>query len=872
MKKLSTNSLLQSLVFFVFLVLTITTLLLPALLSAQDTVESNIPSFATVPNDPTVGTTLNRLAVITPTGAVTASMANIGANIPVFLVVGNAGTTGYAHLALPGITAPNTCPLDSTSGTTNGVYYMLASTVTAGGVCHAQATSSPPSGGTAVIGYLFIVSPTVANLDILPYIFGGSSSGSNATSVNGAALPASASVLATNGAGQIISASGILPFSISGTAANATAINGVAVPAGATVIGSNSGGQLIAQLGAIANNTSGNANTATLAATASALAGGGNVTNTSTLHVNSGGSLICDIGSICPSNSLPSGSLGNPYVNTNGSTGGATSPLYFDASQEAGSTLDVLLNNANARAITNNGGAVDARALNCNTAVCKTIAAQVYIGELPSPVLGFSVGGGAYANGIYKAAYTLTSPAVPGQTSASSETTITLSGCSSNCTITMTHPAYPGTATSYTPYVTSVGGIPWSEDQCNANANTGIGSNASITAACAGAPVSTSNQGFAVALIPPLSSTATNSAGAKGWQVTITDGVSCGIKFFDQSSYLGNSSGEGRPFVIDAFSSSTSVEGIACLDGNPKVNNGSGAGYYFIQGLAAEDVSGDNVTNAVCVFRNTFDTSLFISPHCGSHSAGTVVASVYHVCCSTTFIDPQFEAAGVGIPLVIGSGGGTNGNVSSVNFISGSYVHSATGQPIIQITGNTGTIVNLDFTGTTYIECQGSNTVDLIQVATGGSITGPVHFDSVQIGGSTCGGSSAFLYSVGIGGNTVGHFSVGETYNGALTNLFRYPGSTGLNITGLTANSTYPSIVLDNNNPVTFLTNVYLGSAVQFNPTFFSSLAPCNAGNEGKVRAVTDSTTVVWGATITGGGANNVMAFCDAVNWTVMAK
>lgn len=41
---------------------------------------------------------------------------------------------------------------------------------------------------------------------------------------------------------------------------------------------------------------------------------------------------------------------------------------------------------------------------------------------------------------------------------------------------------------------------------------------------------------------------------------------------------------------------------------------------------------------------------------------------------------------------------------------------------------------------------------------------------------------------------------------------------------------------------------------------------------EGMMIAVTDSSTAVWGATITGGGANHVLAYYNGTNWTVAAK
>lgn len=41
---------------------------------------------------------------------------------------------------------------------------------------------------------------------------------------------------------------------------------------------------------------------------------------------------------------------------------------------------------------------------------------------------------------------------------------------------------------------------------------------------------------------------------------------------------------------------------------------------------------------------------------------------------------------------------------------------------------------------------------------------------------------------------------------------------------------------------------------------------------EGMLVAITDSTTVVWGATITGGGGNHVLAYYNGTNWTVVGK
>lgn len=51
-------------------------------------------------------------------------------------------------------------------------------------------------------------------------------------------------------------------------------------------------------------------------------------------------------------------------------------------------------------------------------------------------------------------------------------------------------------------------------------------------------------------------------------------------------------------------------------------------------------------------------------------------------------------------------------------------------------------------------------------------------------------------------------------------------------------------------------------------PTF-ATLTTCAAGGEGALSPVSDSLTAIWGATITGGGANHVLAYCNGTNWTV---
>jgi hypothetical protein len=55
-------------------------------------------------------------------------------------------------------------------------------------------------------------------------------------------------------------------------------------------------------------------------------------------------------------------------------------------------------------------------------------------------------------------------------------------------------------------------------------------------------------------------------------------------------------------------------------------------------------------------------------------------------------------------------------------------------------------------------------------------------------------------------------------------------------------------------------------------PTVFANLPTCGPPAEGTTATVSDSTANTWGATITGGGNNHVLAYCDGTDWTVAAK
>ncbi len=76
----------------------------------------------------------------------------------------------------------------------------------------------------------------------------------------------------------------------------------------------------------------------------------------------------------------------------------------------------------------------------------------------------------------------------------------------------------------------------------------------------------------------------------------------------------------------------------------------------------------------------------------------------------------------------------------------------------------------------------------------------------------------------------------------------------------------------DGSNAIAVTPGVSTDPLVRVPPIAFASIPICSASTEGAMQSVNDSTTNTWGAAITGGGANHVMAYCDATSWTVMGR
>lgn len=128
-----------------------------------------------------------------------------------------------------------------------------------------------------------------------------------------------------------------------------------------------------------------------------------------------------------------------------------------------------------------------------------------------------------------------------------------------------------------------------------------------------------------------------------------------------------------------------------------------------------------------------------------------------------------------------------------------------------------------------------------------------------RLGASIAGGALSYPFQVGSGGTI---FVGASTAGGAAVNVLGTIELTGNVQIGATNGS--PDVILSR--PAANRLRLASGDAFNLAPTAFASLP---TGSEGDMACVTDSNTATWGATIAGGGANNVLAFFNGTNWTV---
>ena len=182
--------------------------------SGQTRIEASSQLMFSVNNDGTTGTTINQLAKANASG----NAINIGTSdtsIPVFVVVGGAGTTGAAQLADAGAIS---CKFDASGGTIG--HYVQASTAT-GGRCMDAGATAPTSGW--VVGLLLSSPGANALGTVLLYNYpAGGGGGGGVSSVSGTTNQ----IASTGGTTPVLSITN--PFIFPGEATYAAATTGAA--------------------------------------------------------------------------------------------------------------------------------------------------------------------------------------------------------------------------------------------------------------------------------------------------------------------------------------------------------------------------------------------------------------------------------------------------------------------------------------------------------------------------------------------------------------------------------------------------------------------------------------------------------------------
>ncbi len=97
-------------------------------------------------------------------------------------------------------------------------------------------------------------------------------------------------------------------------------------------------------------------------------------------------------------------------------------------------------------------------------------------------------------------------------------------------------------------------------------------------------------------------------------------------------------------------------------------------------------------------------------------------------------------------------------------------------------------------------------------------------------------------------------------------------GSVVLSLAPVIANPVITSFLNSNHDHSNAANGGLIANTAFAGPVPFASLPPCSSTIEGSRAAVSDSTTNTWGATVSGGGSNHILAYCDGTNWTVAAK
>jgi hypothetical protein len=290
------------------------------------------------------------------------------------------------------------------------------------------------------------------------------------------------------------------------------------------------------------------------------------------------------------------------------------------------------------------------------------------------------------------------------------------------------------------------------------------------------------------------------------WNITITDGVSCGIKQFSASSIVGAGSNTGSVMLITG-SASANLNSFYCTDPSP-VGGGS---YVRAEGFQLYNPNGSTVSAALMNVQKVYDNSVFRGITIANYSA-TDGLRVYSACCGTSFYNITSNSNNTGKRPVFVQADSSTRN-TDVSFYSLSADHPGSGFSSIEISGGAtaptdAVNTNINFYGL-YTEDFSTNpdTAMKIADARGVNIYGWMNNASATPNASYVGLDISqtaanqlrnvdvygYKYQAGSGGNGINNHITGKTYltSTAYQPHYFYGGSSG-------PQASSPSVIEDN--------------------------------------------------------------------------
>lgn len=226
--------------------------------------------------------------------------------------------------------------------------------------------------------------------------------------------------------------------------------------------------------------------------------------------------------------------------------------------------------------------------------------------------------------------------------------------------------------------------------------------------------------------------------------------------------------------------------------------------------------------------------------------------------------------------VIIGSSNPLAGTHTTLQVnTSGNFGNPATPDARLTVNNNSGATTAPDFSADLHLIAADSSF---------GGIMADVFGSEVNFVGRASGGTRASKTAVGAGTIYMGIY--GEAYNGtsyvynAALEFITVNTQSGSDSSSKARLRTVRSGAVLKSDVMTWAAGVAIGdaaadpgvNALLIKPQLFSALTACSSTIRGAQAYVTDSSTSTWGATITGSGANNVLASCNGTNWTVAAK